>query len=49
MYYPYPVMRKGLCYLSTKKQHKKARFRKAFAREMARVKIMFKRDLNLTP
>lgn len=38
MYYPYPVMRKGLCYLSTKKHHKKSRFRKAFAREMMRVK-----------
>lgn len=36
--YPYPVMRKGLCYFSTKKHHKKARFRTAFAREMARVK-----------
>jgi hypothetical protein len=37
-YYPYPVMRKRLCYLSAKKHHKKARFRKAFAREMTRVR-----------
>lgn len=38
MSYPYPVMRKGLCYFSTKKHHKKARFKKAFAREMERVR-----------
>lgn len=38
MYYPYLVMRKGLCHLSTKKHHKKVRFRKAFTREMARIK-----------
>lgn len=38
MYYPYPVMRKGLCYFSTKKHHKKVRFQKALAREIARVK-----------
>lgn len=38
MSHPYPVMHKGLCYFSTKKHHKKARFKKAFAREMARVR-----------
>lgn len=38
MHYSYPVMRKGLCYFSTKKHHKKSLFRKAFAREMVRVK-----------
>lgn len=38
MWYPYPVMRKGLCYFSTKKHYKKARYKKAFAREMERVK-----------
>jgi len=42
MSYPYPVMHKGLCYSSTKKHHKKARFKKAFAREIARVNKMFR-------
>ena len=42
MSYPYPVMREGLCYFSTKKHHKKARFKKAFAREEARVNRIFR-------
>lgn len=40
MYYIYPVMKKGLFYFSTKKHYKKARFRKALARGMARAKII---------
>ena len=43
MSYPYPVMRKGLCYFSTKKKKKKARFKKAFAREMERVRKILTR------
>lgn len=41
MRYPYPVMRKGLCYFSTKKHYKKARYKKAFSREIERVKLIF--------
>ena len=41
MSYPYLIMSKGLCYSSTKKHHKKARFKKAYAREKARVNKRF--------
>ena len=37
----YPVMRKGICYFSNRKHYKKARFKKAFARTMTRVKRIF--------
>lgn len=43
MIYPYSVMREGLCYFSTKKHHKKARFKKAFSREMERVRNILAR------
>ena len=38
VYCLYPAMRKGKCYASARKQYRKARYRKAFAREMARIR-----------
>ncbi len=46
MNYPYQVMREGLCYSSTKKCHKKARFKKAYAREMEKINKTFKAENN---
>lgn len=43
---PYQVMRKGLCYSSTKKHHKKARFKKAYARKMKKMNKLFKAETN---